>query len=133
MTVEEFERSLQGFGESLNNLQPILLNIGGRIVDDVKAGAPIDKGALRDSIKAVIEDDSLSISMLYYGIFQNYGVDGMNQAVANDVPTFGVTPQPTTGRDLASQANTRPLEVTYRSLLENQYINWVLNHRASLT
>lgn len=98
MTVEEFERSLQGFGESLNNLQPILLNIGGRIVDDVKAGAPIDKGALRDSIKAVIEDDSLSISMLYYGIFQNYGVDGMNQAVANDVPTFGVTPQPTTGR-----------------------------------
>ena len=97
MTVDQFERSLQGFGETLNNLQPILLNIGGRIVDEVKAGAPIDKGALRDSIKAVIEDDSLSISMLYYGIFQNYGVDGMNQAVANDVPTFGVM-QPTAGR-----------------------------------
>ena len=104
MTVEDFERSMQNFGESLSNLQPILLNIGGRIVDEVKAGAPIDKGALRDSIKAVVADDSLSIEMLYYGIFQNYGVDGMQNAPAREVPAFGV-PQPTAGRRFGFSGN----------------------------
>ena len=90
MTVEEFERSLQDFGEGLSNIQPILLNIGGRIVDEIKAGAPVDSGALRNSIKAVIEDDSLTIAMLYYGIFQNYGVDGTANAPARVVPSSSV-------------------------------------------
>jgi hypothetical protein len=81
----------------MQNLSPILTQIGGRLVDQVKDGAPIDSGALRQSIKAVIQDDSLAIEMLYYGIFQNYGVDGMQNAPAREVPAFGV-PQPTAGR-----------------------------------
>jgi len=96
MTVDEFERSLQAFGEELQDIQPILLNIGGRIVDEIKAGAPTDTGALRNSIKAIIDGDSLTIAMLYYGMFQNYGVDGIENAPAREVPTFGV-PQPTAG------------------------------------
>ncbi|MCY3927484.1 MAG: HK97 gp10 family phage protein [Acidobacteria bacterium] len=104
MTVEEFERALGDFGETMSNLSPILTEIGGRIVDSVKEGAPIDTGALRQSIKAVIEDDTLALEMLYYGIFQNYGVDGMNQAVATDVPQFGV-PQPTAGRRFGFSGN----------------------------
>ena len=47
MTVDEFERALGDFGETMSNLSPILTQIGGRIVDDVKAGAPVDSGALR--------------------------------------------------------------------------------------
>ena len=90
MTVEEFETALQDFGETMSNLSPILIQIGGRIVDDVKQGAPIDTGALRQSIKAVIQDDALAIEMLYYGIFQNYGVDGYPGKPATDVPRFGV-------------------------------------------
>lgn len=104
MTVEEFERALGDFGETMSNLSPILTEIGGRIVDSVKEGAPIDTGALRQSIKAVIEDDTLALEMLYYGIFRNYGVDGMNQAVATDVPQFGV-PQPTAGRRFGFSGN----------------------------
>ena len=104
MTVEEFERALGDFGETMSNLSPILTEIGGRIVDSVKEGAPIDTGAFRQSIKAVIEDDTLALEMLYYGIFQNYGVDGMNQAVATDVPQFGV-PQPTAGRRFGFSGN----------------------------
>jgi len=96
MTVDEFERSLQAFGEELQDIQPILLNIGGRIVNEIKAGAPTDTGALRNSIKAIIDGDSLTIAMLYYGMFQNYGVDGIENAPAREVPTFGV-PQPTAG------------------------------------
>jgi len=97
MTVDEFESALGDFGETMSNLSPILTQIGGRLVDQVKDGAPIDSGALRQSIKAVIQDDSLAIEMLYYGIFQNYGVDGMQNAPAREVPAFGV-PQPTAGR-----------------------------------
>lgn len=104
MTVEDFERALEGFGETMNNLSPILTQIGGRIVDEVKAGAPIDTGALRESIKAVIEDDALSIEMLYYGIFQNYGVDGMQNAPAREVPAFGV-PQPQAGSRFGFSGN----------------------------
>lgn len=104
MTVDEFESALSDFGEQMNNLSPILTQIGGRIVDEVKSGAPIDTGALRQSIKAVIADDMLSIEMLYYGIFQNYGVDGMNVAPAREVPQFGV-PQPTAGRRFGFSGN----------------------------
>jgi len=104
MTVEEFEGALQDFGQQMSNLQPILTQIGGRIVDEVKSGAPIDTGALRQSIKAVIQDDSLAIEMLYYGIFQNYGVDGMQNAPAAEVPRFGV-PQPTAGRRFGFSGN----------------------------
>ena len=104
MTVDQFESALGDFGETMSNLSPILTQIGGRLVDQVKDGAPIDSGALRQSIKAVIQDDSLAIEMLYYGIFQNYGVDGMQNAPAREVPPFGV-PQPTAGRRFGFSGN----------------------------
>ncbi len=69
MTVDEFESALSDFGETMSNLSPILTQIGGRIVDEVKQGAPIDTGAVGNCIKGVIQDDTLSVEMLYYGIF----------------------------------------------------------------
>lgn len=96
MTVDEFESALSDFGETLTNLSPILTQIGGRLVDQIKQDAPTNSGALRNSIKAVIEEDQLSIEMLYYGIFQNYGVDGMQNAPATEVPRYGVM-QPRSG------------------------------------
>ena len=96
MTVDEFESALGDFGETMQNLSPILTQIGGRLVDQIRQDAPTDSGALRNSIKAVIEQDSMSIEMLYYGIFQNYGVDGMQNAPAREVPSYGVL-QPTAG------------------------------------
>ena len=104
MTVDQFERALEGFGESMSNLEPILTQIGGRLVDQIKQDAPSNTGALRNSIKAVIADDSLSIQMLYYGIFQNYGVDGMQNAPAREVPRYGVI-QPTTGSRFGFSGN----------------------------
>ena len=104
MTVDEFESALSDFGETMQNLSPILTAIGGRLVDQIKQDAPTDTGQLRNSIKAVIEDDSLSIQMLYYGIFQNYGVDGIQNAPAREVPRFGV-PQPAAGRRFGFSGN----------------------------
>ena len=96
MTVDEFDRLLEGFGEQLSNLNNDLLEIGGRIVNEMKSAAPSHTGALRNSIQAVVEDNSLTLEMLAYGVFQNYGVDGMSRQVADPVPSFGVI-QPRTG------------------------------------
>ena len=108
MTVEEFESALEGFGETLGNLSPVLFDLGGQIVDEMKRNVPIDKGNLKSSIKAVIDEDSLSFEMLYYGLFQNFGVkpdyntktehkpfNSRFGGIANpqEVP-FGVEPQP---------------------------------------
>jgi hypothetical protein len=96
MTTDEFADLLEGFGERISNLNDDLLAIGGRLVSELKGAAPSNTGALTNSIQAVVENNSLSIEMLAYGIFQNYGVDGMSQAVADPVPSFGVL-QPRTG------------------------------------
>ena len=105
ISQEQFERQLENFGERMSNLSPILTQLGGAIVDDIKRNAPTgETGDLRKSIKAVIEQDSLSIQMLYYGIFQNYGVDGLQNAPAREVPRFGV-PQPTAGRRFGFSGN----------------------------
>ena len=104
MTVDQFESALGDFGETMSNLSPVLTAIGGRLVDQIKQEAPTNTGALRNSIKAVIQDDSLAIEMLYYGIFQNYGVDGMQNAPAREVPRFGA-PQPTAGARFGFSGN----------------------------
>ena len=111
MTTDEFESALEGFGETLGNLSPLLFEIGGRIVDDMKANAPYDTGDLKSSIKAVIDEDSLSFQMLAYGLFQNFGVkpdyntkktpkpfNSRFGGITNptEVP-FGVDPQPLSG------------------------------------
>lgn len=93
----DFLDRLSEFGEDLSNIDNTLLAIAGRVVEDLKAAAPQDSGALKNSIQAVVQDNSIQIEMLAYGIFQNYGVDGMNQAVARAVPSFGIAPQPAAG------------------------------------
>lgn len=111
MTVDEFERALDNFGESVNNLSPILFDLGGRIVDEMKRNAPFDKGNLKSSIKAVIDEESLSFQMLAYGLFQNYGVKPDYNTTTEHKPfnsrfggiknpeevPFGVEPRPTSG------------------------------------
>jgi len=59
----------------------------------MKRLAPVDTGALRNSITYTIQGDQMSINMLYYGAFQNYGVNGAGQFGANKVE-FGVQPRP---------------------------------------
>ena len=112
MTTEEFERALEGFGETLGNLSPVLFDLGGQIVDEMKRNVPQDTGNLKSSIKAVIDEDSLSFQMLAYGLFNNYGVkpdyntttkhkafNSQFGGITNptEVP-FGVEPQPLGGK-----------------------------------
>lgn len=94
MDVNDFIAELEGFGQELSNISPVLQELGDRITADMKASAPVDSGALKNSIRAVVSDNKLEIDMLYYGAFQNYGVNGTSDNIANKVQ-FGVTPRPT--------------------------------------
>jgi hypothetical protein len=111
MTTEQFESALEGFGETLGNLSPILFDLGGQIVDEMKRNVPQDTGNLKSSIKAVIDEDSLAFQMLAYGLFQNFGVKPDYNTTSQHKPfnsrfggiqnptevPFGVDPQPLSG------------------------------------
>lgn len=96
MTIEQFERAMDQFGQEISNLDGVLLAAGGRLVDQMKAAAPVDTGALKNSIQAVVQDNTLQIQMLVYGMFQNYGVKGTEDSLGITVPE-GVSPFPRTG------------------------------------
>jgi hypothetical protein len=94
MTVEQFESALQEFGEQLpTQLDADLLLIGGELVAQLKQTAPVDTGSLRASMQAVMQDHTLKIEMLYYGMFQNFGVSGANDSLGTTVPE-GIMPRP---------------------------------------
>jgi len=93
MTVEEFERQLANFGESIRDLSPILDELATQITTEIRTAAPVDTGALRNSIRTFVSHNSFELTMLYYGAFQNYGVNGTQENIANRVE-FGVEPRP---------------------------------------
>ena len=96
MTVEQFEQALGDFGQNISRLDDVLLAAGGRLVDQIKQNAPVDTGALKNSIQAIVQDNTLTIGMLVYGMFQNYGVNGTDDNIANMVQD-GVLPRPSSG------------------------------------
>lgn len=96
MTVDQFEQALGDFGQNISNLDDVLLAAGGRLVEQIKANAPVDTGALKNSIQAIVQDNTLTIGMLVYGMFQNYGVNGTDDNIANMVQD-GVLPRPSSG------------------------------------
>lgn len=94
MTVEQFESALQEFGETLpSQLDADLLLIGGELVAQLKSLSPTDTGALKASMQAVMQDHTLKIEMLYYGMFQNFGVSGTTDSLGVTVPV-GIMPRP---------------------------------------
>ena len=106
MTVNEFEQQLGGFGESLQDITAILLQVAGPIVDDIKRNAPVgETGYLKQSIQARVQNDSLFIEMLYYGMFQNFGVNGTQTNIADDVPE-GISNRPLFGTKYAFKKET---------------------------
>ena len=94
----DFLDALENFGDSIENIDNYLLALGSKLVEEMKANAPVDQGDLKNSISAVVQDNSLVISMLTYGVFQNYGVGGTEGGsrfgIVEDVPA-GVLPRPT--------------------------------------
>lgn len=94
MRVEgDFLRDLEALGQQLSDPQSILTEVGETITTQMKSAAPVDTGALRNSISYTIDGDQMTINMLYYGPFQNYGVNGTQTFLSSPVE-FGVNPPP---------------------------------------
>lgn len=91
MTVDEFISDLSALGEELSDPQSILTEIGTGITEEMKRLSPVDTGALRNSIGYEINGNQITFDMLYYGMFQNYGVSGTEDNMGLPVP-FGLLP-----------------------------------------
>lgn len=95
MTYQEFEAYLSGLGEELQTVGQVALSeILTIVIRDMIQTAPIKTGRLARSIGYTINpDNSFSIQMIDYGMYQNYGVKGVDQNRAIPVQ-FGVEPRP---------------------------------------
>tara|TARA_R110000764_G_scaffold30202_1_gene70234 strand:+ start:2208 stop:2669 length:462 start_codon:yes stop_codon:yes gene_type:complete len=88
-TVDEFIAQLEEFGQRAVDLSDILSQVGSEITTKIKADAPSDTGALKSSISFEVNQDSLTLEMLNYGVFQNYGVGGTKSSPATLKPVEG--------------------------------------------
>ena len=86
---------LNSLGEELSRPQSILTEVGEQITSEMKRLAPVDTGRLRNSISYTISDDVMTLNMMYYGPFQNYGVNGTGSSRGARRVEFGVQPRPT--------------------------------------
>lgn len=99
MTLDEFENRIDDFQKDLLDLTPILTEIGNEMTIALRAKAP-GSGRLKRSIRLTVEPQQFGISMLAYGVFQNYGVVGVDQGSRAKNPRVGQIP-PNTGLDTA--------------------------------
>ena len=94
MRIEgNFLADLEGLGQQLSDPQSILTEVGEQITSEMKRLAPVDTGALRNSISYTVTGDQIEINTLYYGLFQNYGVNGTRSMGSIAVP-FGISMRP---------------------------------------
>ena len=92
MTVDEFARQLEGYGQQVSNLDANLQQWFSQKVDEIRALTPVDTGALRSSVKLTGDRFSFQIQMNYYGVFQNYGVKGFRSSrTPVNTPEAGLT------------------------------------------
>ena len=68
-----FQRSII---DPLEDLDQDIQRLATQIVDEMRAMAPNDTGALKKSIKLTMDRYGFEINMLGYGAYQNFGVAG---------------------------------------------------------
>ena len=79
MTLDEFETRLVDMRDDIVNLTPILTEIGNEMTRELQSAAPTGKtGNLQSSIRLDVQPQQFAVTMLAYGVFQNYGVVGVD-------------------------------------------------------
>ena len=90
LNPQQIFNALEDIGESIpQSLDDALFSAAQIVIDEIKSDPnfPVDSGALRDSLRArIIDGQFLGISMLNYGYFQNFGVQG----TSNEKTQYGV-------------------------------------------
>lgn len=99
MTVEEFEQAILDRAEGMEaKLATELADAAKQIQGQMKRGKfKNDTGALRRSIKVAVRGEGIAASMLRYGYYLSFGVDGYNRKGAVGLPadiasSFKVSP-----------------------------------------
>lgn len=107
MTLDEFERNIDNFGQELLNLTPILTQIGNELTSELRAAANSEfsnsTGALANSISVQVGVDSFSVSMKDYGAYQNYGVAGTKNSTSQSNVEEGISLRPREGSTYSFQ------------------------------
>ena len=92
LTPEQIAAEIADIGIDLpQSLDDAIFAAASLVVDEIKADPnfPVDTGRLRNSLRAsIIDGQFLGITMLDYGYFQNFGVEGTQ----NTTLQFGVDP-----------------------------------------
>lgn len=132
MTVDDFIGDLAALGETLSNPQELLAELGDNMVTTIKSQVPVDTGALRNSIRwGFVGENAIELSMLDYGLFQNYGVmpnynsGSYHKPFMNDFGTI-TQPQPAPGFGIGPGYSNRnfglPARKFYDELQIQEYI-----------
>ena len=92
--ITDLNELLGTFSDELSQPERILSEIGSQITMELKQRVtPFSKtGRLKNSISYTVSGDTMSINMVNYGVFQNYGVMGITSSrIPVNVPEFGIT------------------------------------------
>ena len=78
LTPEQIAAQINDIGENIPQALFRSIETAANIaIEEIKANMPYDTGALKNSLKArIVDDQFLGITMLDYGWFQNFGVEG---------------------------------------------------------
>ena len=96
--LRDFENFLEGVGEEISNISQLIAETMQPYIQQMIQRAPVRTGALVRSIGyTIVDNQTVSFNMLYYGPFQNYGVSGTQDLQGQVVP-FGVEPVPANGK-----------------------------------
>ena len=72
----QFDIFQESIIDPLEDLEQDIQRLATKIVDEMRAMAPNDTGALKKSIKLTMDRYGFEINMLNYGAYQNFGVAG---------------------------------------------------------
>ena len=92
MTLDDLERQLDQATNEILNITPILTEIGNELTNELRMKAPENTGALKSSIRLDVQPQQFGVSMLAYGVFQNYGVVGYKEGDRAKNPRGGQMP-----------------------------------------
>lgn len=102
---------LSRLGEDIENIDQALQRLATQIVDEMRARVPVRDGYLKKSIQFTMDRYGFQLSMLDYGAYQNFGVNGKTGStdtiptdLAFNIGAYGVEP----GTEFAFGAKSSP-------------------------
>jgi hypothetical protein len=95
--LNQLNAFLDNVEDDFLDIDDVLYIFSKDILSEMIRKAPKKTGALMRSIKVLMQNNKLVLSMYNYGAFQNYGVSGLEDNKGKPVPTNYGLPVPSSG------------------------------------